>query len=618
MGNWRIKVNFEDYTERAITSSQTIGATAILSTKGPREWTFFNKGDTQKILDVFGYPTKDNQSIQTAVDLVAKSAMWVASPYKSGLYGGVFVTPSGTIPFVDGASEKEFTNYNEIPCNTLVGIGNEVLTTFTIKLPNYAKYNAESLGLKVGATELTLSITKDAETGVETFIDTGEAGYTPLLSATGNSFNPATGDLTVTFEVAPADAINASYTINVSDAYFILFSKDMQADDLRVRVIKSKEVDDAFDITVSRYSPIAEEYVDLPNTYTVGLSENSRDNYGSNIYIENVFGVNQLLFTPVVVNSVIGEFTDDVKAVPLSGGNRGAEVDGADLANLYSKLQDTRKYIIKFAVDGTSSDDVVPVFENLRNNYQGYCRFLYCAPNVSPQEIIADPAVAHRGVTANRGLYCYVTTWGIRKDVYLGNDFLCSNMGLIGGRLVDVLEAGGGVPAYIDENGVGGILGSGITKLMQDVSDTEAQQLDTLGLNPVAMDNQYGAMIIGWRTRQVKLSVYSSIGQSSLADTLLELIVRNVLPPRIGKLIDETSYMNVRVGCNAILDAYQKFLEDYFVLCSNVNNTPETRNQQQLMVSVGVVFKGYAERIIFSFCTYRNGVNVEEELTKRG
>lgn len=615
MGNWRIKVNFEDNTERAVTSSQTIGATAIISTKGPREWTFFNKGDTQRVLDIFGYPTKDNQSIQTAVDLVAKSAMWIASPYKNGLYGGVFVTPTGTIPFVNGSPTQEFTDYSEIDCETLAGIGDEVLTTFEVTLPNWQKYKSESLGLKVGATTLTLSITKDAETGIETFIDTTT---TPLLSATGNSFNPTTGKLTLTFEVAPADAIYASYQIDVSDTYFVLFSKDMQTDDLRVKVIQSENVDNAFQITVSRWSPVVEDYIDLPNTYTVGLKETSRDNYGSNIFIEQVFGVNQQLFTPVVVNSEFTSFVNDTKPVPLTGGNRGVEVDGADLATLYSKLQDTRKYTIKFAVDGTSSDAVVPVFENLRNNYQGYCRFLYCAPNVSPLEIIADPTIAHRGVTANRGLYCYVTTWGIRKDVYLGNDFLCSNMGLIGGRLVDVLEAGGGVPAYIDENGVGGILGSGITKLMQDVSDTEAQQLDTLGLNPVAMDNQYGAMIIGWRTRQVKLSVYSSIGQSSLADTLLELIVRNVLPPRIGKLIDETSYMNVRCGCNSILGAYSKFLEDYFVLCSNVNNTSETRNQQQLMVSVGVVFKGYAETIQFSFVTYRNGVNVEEELTKRG
>ena len=609
MSNWRIQTNFEDNTERASTSSPIIGATAIISPKGPNTWTRFNKGETQKILDTFGYPSKDYQSIQTALDLVAKSALWVASPYKNGLYGGVFVTPNGTIPFVNGVSTKEFADYEEVDCSVSGGIGNGVLTTFETVLPNFSRYNAESIGITVGATELTLTISKDPDTGVETITDSGSL----LSSAT---YTPSTGTVELTFAVAPTEAIMLSYTIDVSDTYFILFDKDMQADDLKVQVKASDNVDNAFDITVSRYNPVQEAYADLPTTYTVGLTEQSKDNYGSNIYIGNVFGDNQLMFTPLVVNSTYSSFTNDTSPVALTGGNRGDSVGGSDLATLYSGLQDTRKYALKYAVDGTASSAVVAVFENLRNNYQGYCRFLYCSPNISASSIIADPQSAHFGVTGNRGMYCYVTTWGIRKDIYLGNDFLCSNMGLIGGRLVDVLNAGGGVPAYIDENGVGGILGSSITKLMQDVSDTEAEQLDTLGLNPVVMDNQYGAMIIGWRTRQVKLSVYSSIGQSSLADTLLELIVRNVLPPRLGKLIDETSYMNVRSGCNAILNTYQKYLEDYFVLCDSSNNTPETRNQQQLMVSVGVVFKGYAEKIIFNFVTYRNGVNVEEEISK--
>lgn len=610
MSNWRIRTNFEDNTERASTSTPIIGATAIISPKGPRTWTQFNKGDTQKVLDVFGYPSKDYQSIQTALDLVEKSTMWLASPYKGGLYGGVFVTPSGTLPFVNGVDTKEITDYSAVECSMVVGIGNSVLTQFSTKLTNYQRYNEKSLTLTVGGSKLNITITKDGDTGIETFVDSSD------VLSDSCTFTPSTGVLELNFKVAPTEAISVGYTIDVSDTYFVLFSKDMQEDDLRVRVVQSEDVDKAFQITVSRYNPVLEDYADLQTTYTVGLEENSKDNYGSNIYIENVFDDNQLLFTAKVVNSLFGSFENDTQPVPLSGGNRGSEVSGSDLANLYNELQDTRKYVIKFAVDGTASEAVVPVFESLRNNYQGYCRFLYCSPNLSAQDIIASPDKAHQGVTANRGLYCYILTWGIRKDVYLGNNFLCSNMGLIGGRLVDVLNAGGGVPAYIDENGVGGILGSSITKLMQDASDSELEQLDTLGLNPVVMDNQYGAMVVGWKTRQVKLSVYSSIGQSSLADTLLELIVRGVLPPRIGKLIDETSYMNVRSGCNAILNTYQRFLEDYYCLCDSSNNTDETRNQQQLMVSVGIIFKGYAEKIVFSFCTYRNGVNVSEALSK--
>ena len=190
-------------------------------------------------------------------------------------------------------------------------------------------------------------------------------------------------------------------------------------------------------------------------------------------------------------------------------------------------------------------------------------------------------------------------------------------MGLITGKLVNVLENGGGVPAWIDEgNGVGGILGSSITRLSKTATESELQQLDTLGFNPVVYDNQYGPMIVGWKTRSLKKNVYSSIGQSSLADTLIKLIETSVLPSRIGKLIDEASYSAVRMGCNEILNTYSEFLEDYYVLFDSSNNTGETLNAQKLIVSVGVVFRSYSEVVQFSFVSYRNGITVEEEIKK--
>ena len=76
----------------------------------------------------------------------------------------------------------------------------------------------------------------------------------------------------------------------------------------------------------------------------------------------------------------------------------------------------------------------------------------------------------------------------------------------------------------------------------EGTSETVLEQLDNINFNAVVNDYNYGAMIVGWRTRQVKKTVYSNIPQSSLADELIDRIVKEVLPPRIGKIIDNSSY----------------------------------------------------------------------------
>ena len=101
--SWRLQTVEQDNTKKANVSTPTVGAIAIVSPKGPKTFTKFNKGDTQGILNTFGYPSKDYPTIQDALDVVQKCTMYVASPYKGGTYGGVFVTKSmGTIPFKIG------------------------------------------------------------------------------------------------------------------------------------------------------------------------------------------------------------------------------------------------------------------------------------------------------------------------------------------------------------------------------------------------------------------------------------------------------------------------------------------------------------------------------------
>ena len=615
--SWRLKTVEQDNTEKANISTATMGATVIVSPKGPKTFTKFNKGDTQGILNTFGYPSKDYPTIQDALDVVQKCTMYVASPYKGGTYGGAFVTKSmGTIPFNTGVSTKEITDYTSVAFTNSVGIGDSTTLSYTYTIKYIEKYKAESLTLSIGGVAHEIKITSSEK--VETITD-NESG----LLDEGCTLNTETGVLTLVFKTAPSTGttISIGYTMDMSDTYFVLFDKDMQEDDLQIKVTLSEDIDDAFEIVVARYDPINLEYTEINNSpFVVGLSETSKNSYGDNIYINNIFGDNQTLFDAHVVNSIVDGFMDDDSMVNLSGGSRGTEVEGADVANIYEQLIDTNKYQLKFCVDGTNYTEVITKFENLRNSYQKRCRFIYCTADVDGNTIVENPNDYNFGVTANRGMYQYCLNWGIHSDIYQGNPFKCSNMGLIASCIVDYLDNEAtttSAPAWIPENGVGGVLGSSITKLSQDTTSEDVlEMLDNLNFNAVINDYNYGAMISGWRTRQVKKTDLSNIPISSLVDTLIEQIEKNVLPSRIGKMIDEASYSVVRSGCNSILGTYSNRLEDYYVWCDSENNTAEMRNQERLVVAVGIVPKKFARTILLNFNIYKSGVDVEVEMTK--
>ena len=86
------------------------------------------------------------------------------------------------------------------------------------------------------------------------------------------------------------------------------------------------------------------------------------------------------------------------------------------------------------------------------------------------------------------------------------------------------------------------------------------------------------------------------------------------MPSRIGKLIDEASFSVVRSGVSNIMSAYSNFFEDYYVWCDADNNPPETREREELHLTVGVVFKNLARMVILNFVTMKSGTNVEEFL----
>jgi hypothetical protein len=610
--SWRISTRFIDNTETVQTTLPVFGATAIVAPKGSGSFYFFEKGSTQKILDTYGYPSSSYPSIQDAIDANLKAGLWISAPSKTGKYGGVFVLKTGTIPFVSGTAGKTITDYSAVPSASTVETADGVKVTFTYTLPNFAHYKPESLDILVNGASLTPAFA--SALGVETITTTPDVG--------GGTLTLATGVLSFTFDAAPdeGDVLSVTYDLDIeADVYATLFSHSPQADDLQVKVIKSTTTTGALELSVTRYNPIEKTYFEISGSpFTVSLDPLGKDGYGNNIFIENVFEESsQTILTAEVVNETLTTLTDGTAYVSLAGGSRGAAIAGADLATAYGILEDKVQYPAKVIFDGSGLAEVATKFEQLREGNLNRVRFMLPTANLSATALIADPLVAANSTT-NRGLYYYCLTWGIHKDLYQGRNFACSNMGLIAGKMLDVLILGpGGVPAWIDENGVGGQLGGAITKFNFNATESQLQLLDQARLNPVVSDPVYGPMIKSWRTRQSTLSDYAYIGQSSLADWIVELIETQVLPLQLGKTIDDFHMGQVKGKCESVLNSVSNWLEDFYVLCDRTNNTADTLQQQKFILTCAVKFTPYSNTIEFNFVATPQGVTVEEYIKKQ-
>lgn len=609
--SWRIQTNFIDKSETVNTAVPIIGATAIKAPKGSSTFYYFERGSTQQILNTYGYPSKDYPSIQDAIDANLKAGLFISAPNTGGKYGGVFLTKDGTIPFVNGTSTKSIADYSAIASEYPVAVADGVATVFTVTLPNPTYYVNQSIDISVDGVSINVAATDVATEVLTTTPDVG-----------GGTYVRSTGVLTFTFDSAPTvgSVITATYTMDIeSKVYATLYSHDPQADDLKVQVAKDTTNSNAINMTVTRYDPIQKEYFAISGSpFNVSFDPLGTDGYGNNIYIGNVFDDDiQNIFSVTVQEETLSTYVDDITAKALAGGNRGTAITGTNLATAYAVLEDKVKYPVKVIFDGSATSEVTAQFETLRTGNLNRTRFMYCTANLSATALIADPDTA-AGDTTDRGLYCYTLNWGIHRDVYQSRDFLCSNMGLIAGKMLDVLNNGpGGVPAWVDENGVGGQLGGAITKFSYPATESQLKLLDQARLNPVVNDPVYGPMIKSWRTRQVILSDYSYIGQSSLADWIVELIETQVLPLQIGKLIDDFHMGQVKGKSETILGSVSRWLEDYYVLCDRTNNTAETKQQQKFILTIGVKFIASTATIEFNFINTPQGVTVEEYIKKQ-
>lgn len=292
MSSFRLQVNEIDKNPTVSPETNNIGATVLPSLKGPEIPVKIERGNTNKILSIFGKPTASNPYIFDAINYNLEAPIWISAPSKNGLYGGVFVTKTGTQAFTSGLSSKANIDFSEIALLEDLGIGDGSTTSFTLNLNDYTHYINQSITIKVNGTTLTGFAASNAATEV----------LTTSPNVGSGTYVRATGILTFTFVTPPSssDVITVGYNVNrVNDVYFILFNKNPQVDDIAT-IVEFDDSNSTFIINLYLKDLTTGAYSNLDNSpYTVSLTEGFLDGFNNNIYIENIFEESDYI-TPVV------------------------------------------------------------------------------------------------------------------------------------------------------------------------------------------------------------------------------------------------------------------------------------------------------------------------------
>lgn len=411
------------------------------------------------------------------------------------------------------------------------------------------------------------------------------------------------------------DPANPSVTFADSDHLFSIYSKFVVDgdDDLSATVTYDSD-NERFTIVITKDD---REVIDE----TVSLTEGARDGFGRNIYIEDVFEDND--FVGVILNpdGVVDTFTDTTSAVSFSGNDftdgyidETTEQEYGDvLATAWEQFKNTNRYNLKVAMDATADPGIPAVFDSLRDA-QKYCRFILPLPIGEDAQTSIETKEGY-GID-NYGLAFYANHGRIR-NTWSGGSFWTALTGRIGAKyaaMSSVFNAEN--PAFSDENGFGGQLGGGIIELDQSYSDTDLQELDAAGINPIVQEPGTGVIIAGGKTAQNpnNMNDYSFVAHVGLFDYIIENVVNLVLKPQRGKLNDDVHRDAAASRSDILLSpiAAANYLNDYAVVCDLSNNTPEALARREFVLTIVVQVTPFSERLILNFANIGQTTTVDE------
>ena len=206
-----------------------------------------------------------------------------------------------------------------------------------------------------------------------------------------------------------------------------------------------------------------------------------------------------------------------------------------------------------------------------------------------------------------------------RSDSYTGEQYYTALIGAYAANLLLIIDGklGGWAPMWTNVGGYGGQLPIAVNSMEYEFSQDQLEAFDTMGLNPLVLDSQYGLMVESQKTTQDpdNLSDWSYLGHTMAFDLLQRQIRDNVMVPQIGKPNDSYYQAMRQRQVQALLNLRIGGTEPIWgagsVEVANVN-TPDVLAARSFAIRVTVRVNIFSEKVILTFVNVAQGVSVTQ------
>lgn len=613
--SWRFSVTMEDRSQKAIPGNATgVAGTVVAGEKSLEKPVYFGRGESQRILNLLGAPTKVEQGILEAIEYNKSYPIWLVSPAKTLKRSYVAVVQSGTsVSFVPSDGDYMIGEVAETGAFTAA-------VDFDSSATPTAVISKEGFVLNTEHKDLEHSISfhlQSDPTSVWTWPVASSEFTNGEISGTVSSDNSNYTFTITAGSIAAGDCLYIEYNKRIDNAVLYLVNRSVgQSLSMAIQAKTLKKgsglVPDtkyfASDIFIKNYLGKTVKAISAD----FALEKTAVDGFGNPLNAEMVFENNdyvEAIYNPAFDNDLANSAYSDINStVTFETFTRNNSWAGTDFEAGYEFFKKFNSYPVDLFFDATANPAVASKLVEIRgNDVPQYSAFQPFAPIVVPLvQATGAPVNTKKEATdaiatypSNRGLSVYTGRFKIR-NTYSSKAPIFEGvpMGEVAKRTADsiVLSYGGLATAWIDEAGVGGLLSGGrilgYAKNQVEFSEDELRELDEARINPIVYDYTYGPMIVSRRTTYTDYSDYSFNDYSRIIDYCIKNIIKNVFPYQVVKMNDEDHRAIVRMRTDAILQPLTirpyAVLRDYAIKCDSENNNDEVLAREEFVLEVAI------------------------------
>ena len=597
--SWRFSVTMEDRSQKARPGDATgVAGTVVAGEKSLEKPVYFERGESQRMLNLLGAPTKAEQGILEAIEYNKSYPIWVVSPAK--VLKKSYATINDSAGVITTAVISDHYMMSDIAATGTFTAGCDLTKTTT---------SAEILlaNMVEDPDKVKIYLVSDPATALTVTAAGFHNGDNSIVGTISTSATKATYALTTTTGLDADDAVVIEWTHKAdSNAVLYLINRSVGQElklDLTPKALTSTTKYIEGQISIRNYVG----KMTAVSKVEFALEKGAKDGFGNSLNAETVFDVNN--YVEAIYNPVFDNDTANTAGMAAAATltytiwTRNKGTDGTDFAAGYDFFKKFNSYPVDLFFDATGESSVPSLLATLRGNnvpdYEGFQPFASVLVPLANANTYEECTTAITAIPANRGFSVYCGRFKIRNDYSSKYPvFEGVPMGEVAKRTADsiVLSYGGLATAWIDEAGVGGLLTGGrilgYAKNQEEFSETKLKALDEAKINAITYDYTYGPMIMSRRTTYADYSDYSFNDYSRIVDYCIKNIIKNVFPYQAVKLNDEDHRAIVRMRTKAILEpltvAPYAVLRDYAIKCDAENNNDEVLAQEQFILEVAI------------------------------